>query len=76
MTQKVIKVGTSAAITIPKGVLEQLGLKVGDRVEANADARGFVIRPVNQLSPADAKVMKTATKVIEQYRKDLEILAK
>jgi len=33
MVQKVLKVGSSAAVTIPKKSLEELGLKIGDRVK-------------------------------------------
>jgi antitoxin component of MazEF toxin-antitoxin module len=32
MTQKIIKIGSSAGITIPKNQLEELGLTVGDEV--------------------------------------------
>ena len=32
MTQKVLRVGSSAAVTIPKKSLEELGLKPGDEV--------------------------------------------
>jgi len=37
MTQKIIQIGTSAGVTIPKKQLEELGLKVGD--EINIDIR-------------------------------------
>lgn len=77
MNQKIIKVGSSAAVTIPKPELKKLGVKIGDTVEAGTDARGvFQVRPVGRLSRADAKVMRTASKVIDRYRRDLEILAR
>jgi antitoxin component of MazEF toxin-antitoxin module len=33
MAQKVIKIGTSAGVTIPKKQLDELGIKIGDEVE-------------------------------------------
>ncbi len=37
MTQKIIQVGNSAAIVIPKEYLETLGVKVGTKVEVSLD---------------------------------------
>lgn len=37
MTQKVLKVGSSAAVTIPKKSLKELGWKIGDRVFVYVD---------------------------------------
>ena len=78
MTQKVLKVGSSAAVTIPKKSLEALGLKIGDQitVEVNARKRTVVISPSHELSKEDLKVAKIAYNFINQYRKDLESLAK
>lgn len=36
MTQKIIKVGSSAGLTISPDVLKTLGMKVGDSVEVSA----------------------------------------
>lgn len=38
MLQKIIKVGNSAAITIPKEYLESIGAKVGSRVTISLDS--------------------------------------
>ena len=48
MTQKVLKVGSSAAVTIPKKSLEELGLKVGDRVAVEIDkkSKAVIIKPL------------------------------
>ncbi|MEA2020270.1 MAG: AbrB/MazE/SpoVT family DNA-binding domain-containing protein [Patescibacteria group bacterium] len=37
MTQKIIKTGNSAAVTIPAEFLEALCLKIGDSAEAKVD---------------------------------------
>ena len=39
MTQKVLKVGSSAAVTIPKKSLEELGWKIGDKVSVQVDIK-------------------------------------
>ena len=78
MTQKVLKVGTSAAVTIPKKSLEELGLKAGDKVdvEVNKKERRVSIRPARKLSKTDEKIAKLTLNFIERYRRDLEALAR
>ena len=78
MVQKVLKVGDSAAVTIPKKSLEELGLKIGDRVSVEIDqkSRTVSIRPVRELSRQDRKIAKLTLNFIERYRDDLETLAK
>ena len=75
MSQKILKVGTSAAVTIPKEALETLGLKIGDRIklEINKRTRGISIEPVVK---ADAEFFNWTKKFIERYRPALEALAK
>lgn len=78
MTQKVLKVGSSAAVTIPKKSLAELGLKPGDRVSVSVDRRRQTvsIKPVGALSKADAKIVKLTLAFINRYRRDLEALAR
>ncbi|RJQ36690.1 AbrB/MazE/SpoVT family DNA-binding domain-containing protein [Candidatus Parcubacteria bacterium] len=75
MTQKVLKVGSSAAVTIPKRTLEELGLKVGDRVsvEINKKQASVVIKPHKTV---DRETLDWTRKFIERYRPALEALAK
>ena len=77
MTQKVLRVGTSAAVTIPKKSLKELGLKIGDEVNINIDRvkKTVLIKPVFGLSPETAKIAKLTLNFINKYRKDLEKLA-
>lgn len=78
MRQKVLKVGTSAAVTIPKRSLEDLGLKVGDEVSVQVDstAKTVVVRPASVLAAEDMEVARLGLQFIRRYRKDLEALAK
>lgn len=77
MTQKLIKIGDSAGVTIPKKSLKDLGLEIGDDVEVTVDPRRKVvsIKPADELSPEDAKIAKLTLRFIDRYRKDLEALA-
>ena len=78
MTQKVLKVGSSLAVTIPKKTLEKLGWKAGVRVDVEIDkkGRGVSIMPTEQISKENAKIAKLTLSFIKRYRKDLEALAK
>lgn len=77
MIQKVLKVGSSAAVTIPKRSLGELGLKPGDevRVEVDRRRRAVIIVPLARPSPADARIAKLTYQFTQRYRKDLEALA-
>lgn len=78
MTQKVLKVGSSAAVTIPKKSLEELGLKIGDRVTVEIDRHKKVvaIRAVEKFSRQDLRVAKLTLNFIHRYRRDLEALTR
>ena len=77
MTQKVIKVGTSAAVIIPKKSMKELGLKPGDmvNVETNKKTGSFSIRPVTEISNRQERIAELTLNFINRYRKDLESLA-
>lgn len=78
MTQKVLKVGSSAAVTIPKKSLEELGLKPGDEVvvEVNKKNRSVSIRPSKAKSRRRQRIAELTYNFINRYRSDLEALAK
>jgi len=78
MIQKLLKVGSSAAVTIPKKSLKELGLKIGDPVSVMVDihTRKVVIQSDMHLSKSDEKVAKLTLQFINRYRKDLEALAR
>lgn len=75
MTQKLLKVGDSTAVTIPKKSLDELGLKVGDQVIVEIDKENQTVK----ISPAvkiNREVIDWIDKFIAQYRSALEELAK
>ena len=76
MTQKVLKVGSSAAVTIPKKSLEELGLKIGDRVSVDIDRKSktFIIKA--REFKVDRETLDWTKKFIAKYRPALEALAK
>lgn len=65
MIQKTIQVGNSVAVIIPKKVLEEKMIKVGDSVNVSIDPV-FI---------ADQKIHDLTQKLINQYRSALEELA-
>ena len=65
MTQKVIKIGTSAGVTIPKKVLDEQGIKIGDEIDVS-------IKPVQKV---EKEVLDWTDRFIEQYHSALKALA-
>lgn len=71
--QKIIKVGNSAAVTISKDMLEELGFGVGDFVEvvSSQKNRKLVVESVKKKSKVreivDPEVYKTATSLLRHY---------
>ena len=78
MTQKLLKVGSSAAVTIPKKSLKELGLKIGDEVRVDIDVKEKTvsITPQEELSSEDKKIARMTLNFITRYRRDLAALAK
>lgn len=75
MTQKVLKVGSSAAVTIPKKSLEELGLRIGDpiKVEIDKTRKTMKISPVFEVNQ---ELISWTDGFIKKYRPALEALAK
>ena len=78
MVQKVIKIGKSTGITIPKNILEEMHLKAGDQVTVEYDKgkTSLVVKPENQSTARQKRIAELTSDFIERYRKDLEELAK
>ncbi len=76
MTQKILKVGSSAAVTIPKKSLEELEFKIGDRVNVDVDRknRAFIVRARDV--KVDRELVNWTNDFIEKYRPALEALAR
>jgi antitoxin component of MazEF toxin-antitoxin module len=43
MKRKILKIGDSTGLTLPKGICDELGLKVGDPVYVNYDHQNKII---------------------------------
>lgn len=74
MTQKVLKVGSSAAVTIPKRSLRELGLKIGDEVRVEVDRQSGTVH----IAPAfkvNEKLLEWTDSFIKKYRSALIELA-
>lgn len=82
MLQKVIRVGNSSAVTIPKEFLQQLEWTVGDRVEMQITKKALKIQAVSRKkilrksSGINRSFAHSVDEFIEKYRPALEELAK
>jgi len=69
MTQKIIQVGNSAAVTIPKPFLQKIKLSIGDEVEVESDQdlKLVIIRP---------KGVSAQTKITPEFKNWLDSFIK
>jgi len=75
MIQKVLRVGSSAAVTIPKKSLEELGLKIGDAVLVSVHGKKVTIEArAPSVDVVDTNTAAWAKGFIETYRPALEAL--
>ena len=77
MAQKVIAIGTSIGVVLPKALVEKNGIALGQEVEVSADGldRWIIERKSKRSHKADADLVKWAANYVEKYRKDFEALA-
>lgn len=69
MIQQTIQIGNSIGIIIPKNVLEEKKIKVGDKVQID-------VKPVKKsVGGVDARFMKMADEFIEEHKDVLQALA-
>ncbi len=67
--QKIIKIGSSAGVTIPAKELKRQNIAFGDEVEV-------IIRAVKSVSSEDQVVADAAKSILQDYKKDFISLAK
>lgn len=69
MTQKIIKVGNSFAVTIPKSFVNEAGFKSGDEVvvESDKDLKLMVVKPVG--SPIQTKITPEFKAWLDDFNK-------
>ena len=78
MVNKVLKVGDSAAITIPKQVLKEMGIAIGDHVSVtyHPETNEVVLKPVKVTHPIISdRVARLTARFIDRYRETLRRLA-
>ena len=69
MKAKVIKIGSSAGVTIPKRQLTELNLKPGDHVEIS-------VKPAHKPTPEQTKLLAEYQDFVAKYGQTLKNLAK
>jgi bifunctional DNA-binding transcriptional regulator/antitoxin component of YhaV-PrlF toxin-antitoxin module len=67
--QKVIRIGSSGGVTIPAKDLKRQNIAFGDEVEV-------IVRPLHNTNSEDKKILAVAKKILNDYKKDFENLAK
>ncbi|WP_017327680.1 AbrB/MazE/SpoVT family DNA-binding domain-containing protein [Synechococcus sp. PCC 7336] len=72
-TTRVRKSGNSASVTLPKNVLEQAGIQLGDSVTIVAEAGRLIIEPID---PVFAEAMQLYREFSSTHRNVMRELAK
>lgn len=68
MLQKVIKVGNSAAVTIPKEVLEKAGLTVGDKIEVKTTRKPVKV----EIVPQKRKILRKTSGITKSFTRSVD----
>ena len=78
MVRKILRVGTSAAVTISKKALSKVGLRIGQKVDVSYDALAhrILIEPVKKAPGVDPEIARLALSFMRRYRPALEELAR
>ncbi|GAP16617.1 AbrB/MazE/SpoVT family DNA-binding domain-containing protein [Levilinea saccharolytica] len=81
MLRRLFKTGNSVVLSLPKEILDELGLAEGENVSLELDSqqRQVIVRPVEKplaITGVDEEFARQINDFIEQYRPALEELAK
>ena len=81
MIRKLFKTGNSVVLSLPKEVLDDLGVKVGESInlELDREQRRVILTPVGKpmaIAGVNEEFARQVDAVIQQYRPALEELAK
>lgn len=74
MKQKIIRVGNSAAVTIPKKFLDEAQLQIGSETDVVFDSETKELK-IKAGFTADKELHELTQKIIAEYRPALEELA-
>lgn len=72
-TVKIVRVGNSSGVILPKELLAELNVDRGDSLSVTRTPDGITLRPAD---PEFDAQMEVARKVMRKYRKALRELAK
>lgn len=75
MTQKVVQIGSSAGIIIPKESLKELGMHIGDQVQVEVEAKEKTVT-IKPLAMVNEELVSWTKGFINNYRQALEALAR
>jgi putative addiction module antidote len=76
MSQKIIKVGSSIAVTVPKHISSRLELEKGSEVEVTEDGGKMVVTKNDiTVTEHDKEITELTKNFIRKYRKDIDALA-
>lgn len=75
MIQKLIKIGSSAAVVIPKKSLKELGFRIGDEIRVDIDLVEQTVLVESAKKPS-RQLTKWVDDFTERYKKDFKLLAK
>jgi len=77
MLRKIFKTGNSMVVSLPREILEPLGVSDGSEVSVELEDGKIVIRPMQQSVPGvDEAFARQLAEFIDEYRPALEALAK
>lgn len=81
MLRRLFKTGNSVVLSLPREILDELGLAEGENVSLELDSqqRQVIVRPVEKplaIAGVDEEFARQINDFIEQYRPALEELAK
>jgi len=74
MTRKIIQIGDSIGVTIPKSIREKLNLAVGEEVEITEHKDKIMLQKA-QSNAVDPELASWTDEFIDEYRGALEALA-
>jgi len=76
MLQKIIQVGNSAAVTIPKSLMEEINLRVGDQLEVEGDHQLEMLIIKKKNSPYKSKITPEFKDWLDKFiKKNASLLA-
>ncbi len=77
MLRKIFKTGNSMVVSLPREILEPLGVSDGSEVSVELEDGKIVIRPMQQsVLGVDEEFARQLAEFIDEYRPALDALAK